>query len=58
MQINVKTENSTQFRGILIGLKRFIDEEIAKGNKPMNAIAIYRDKLEKYKKLSTVVPLT
>ena len=58
MQVDLKTKGAEQLKGLLIGLKDYIDQEIAKGNKPMNAIAIYRDKLEKYKKLSTVVPLT
>lgn len=58
MQVDLKTKGAEQLKGLLIGLKDYIDQEIAKGNKPMNAIAIYRDKLEKYKKLSTVAPLT
>lgn len=39
------------FKGMLQGLKQFIDEEMAKGITPKHAIAIYQDKLGNYKRL-------
>lgn len=39
------------FRGILKGLKQYIDEQLADGVTPKNAIAIYEQKLERYKQL-------
>jgi hypothetical protein len=39
-----------QARGILKGLKKFIDEEMAKGQKPKWAIEKYTSRLENYKR--------
>lgn len=41
--------HKNQFKGVLKGLKSFIDEEIKKGNKPLNAIKTYEEKLKNYK---------
>ena len=39
------------FRGILKGLKQFIDEQLAEGITLRTAIAVYEEKLTKYKQL-------
>lgn len=41
--------HKNQFKGVLKGLKQYIDEEITKGNKPLVAIKTYQEKLDKYK---------
>jgi hypothetical protein len=42
-------QHQDQFRGILRGLKSYIDEELARGITPKHAIALYEQKLAKYK---------
>ena len=37
-------------KGLLKGLKQFIDGELAKGRKPLNALKMYQEKLERYKR--------
>jgi len=41
--------SQTQSKGLLKGLKGFIDRELNSGNKPENAIRLYEDKLKAYK---------
>lgn len=42
--------NQYRFKGLLKGLKQFIDEQLEKKITPKYAIAIYNEKLERYKK--------
>ncbi len=52
MEINTNlAQGKNQLNGLLRGLKSYIDQAVAKGEKPLNALAIYNKNLEKYKRL-------
>jgi hypothetical protein len=42
-------QHKDQFRGVLKGLKQYIDEQLAKGINPRSSIHLYETKLAKFK---------
>ena len=38
-------QDKNQFKGLLKGLKKFVDSELAKGRKPLHALKMYQEKL-------------
>lgn len=42
-------ENKINFAGLLCGLKTYIDESVEKVEEPLKAMAIYKEKFNKFK---------
>lgn len=48
---NLAKKSKENFKGLLKGLKQFIDEEKEKGETPKQTVQIFNEKVEQYKKI-------